>query len=127
MAVLCPNCHKQFDVALFQFGREVECDCGTAFNPFAAAPFEIPVDGVLDLHTFRPSEVKDLVPEYLHACLEKKILRIRIIHGKGTGTLLKTIHAILKNMSDVEAFDLAGENEGGWGATIVRLKEPPEH
>ena len=48
-------------------------------------PIEYPIDGILDLHTFRPNEVKDLIPEYLAACRERGILQVRIIHGKGTG------------------------------------------
>jgi DNA-nicking Smr family endonuclease len=41
-------------------------------------PVELPIDGILDLHTFRPQEVKDLLPEYLMACREKGILEVRI-------------------------------------------------
>ena len=81
----------------------------------------IPIDGTLDLHTFQPNEVKDLVPEYLIACRDKGILQVRIIHGKGTGTLQRTVHAILKNLPSVESFKLADESAGGWGATIVLL------
>ena len=123
MAIICPNCHRQYDVTLFQFGHNFECDCGTMFNPFAPTPLEIPIDGVLDLHTFQSSEVKDVVPEYLRACIKKDIFRIRIIHGKGTGTLLRTIHSILKKMPEVDSFELAGQDEGGWGATIVCIKK----
>ena len=81
----------------------------------------IPIDGTLDLHTFQPNEVKDLVPEYLIACRDKGILQVRIIHGKGTGTLQRTVHAILKNLPSVESFKIADESAGGWGATIVLL------
>ncbi|MDD8026221.1 MAG: Smr/MutS family protein [Acidobacteriota bacterium] len=82
----------------------------------------MPVDGTLDLHTFAPSEVKDLVPDYLEACREKGILRVRVIHGKGDGSLLKTVHAILERTSGIESYELAEAREGGWGATIVHLK-----
>ena len=37
---------------------------------------ELPIDGILDLHFFRPNEVKDLVPDYIEACLEKEIYSI---------------------------------------------------
>ncbi len=83
---------------------------------------EIPIDGTLDLHTFAPSDVKDLVPEYLEACRGKGILRVRVVHGKGDGSLLETVHAILARTPDVESFELADSCEGGWGATIVHLK-----
>jgi DNA-nicking Smr family endonuclease len=87
---------------------------------------EIPVDGVLDLHTFQAREVKDLVPEYLRACGEKGIRDVRIIHGKGTGALLRTVHAILGRLPGVASFGPAPLEAGGWGATIVRLKDAPE-
>ncbi len=86
-------------------------------------PVEIPIDGVLDLHTFRPGDVKELLPEYLAACREKGILRVRVIHGKGSGTLRKTVHSILGRLPLVASFRTAGEDAGGWGATIVILKQ----
>jgi RimJ/RimL family protein N-acetyltransferase len=85
-------------------------------------PVEIPIDGTLDLHTFRPGDVGDLVPEYLARCGEKGILRVRVIHGKGEGVLLRTVHALLGRLPNVGTFSLAGPLEGGSGATIVRLK-----
>jgi len=83
---------------------------------------EIPIDGTLDLHTFRASEVKDLVPDYLAACRERGILEVRIVHGKGTGALRETVHAVLRRMPGVAGFELAMGDEGGWGATVVRLE-----
>lgn len=81
-------------------------------------PVELPIDGTLDLHSFKPSDVKDLVPEYIDACRHKGILRIRIIHGKGTGALRETVHAVLRRLPHVKSFQLASD-ASGWGATIV--------
>ena len=83
---------------------------------------ELPVDGTLDLHTFRPEDVKDLVPDYLTECRKIGILQVRIIHGKGIGALRETVHAMLSRMPEVASFRLAGEDAGSWGATIVALK-----
>lgn len=89
-------------------------------------PIQLPIDGVLDLHMFRPGEVKDLVPDYLAACQERGILRVRIIHGKGIGNLRRTVHSMLSKHPEVISFALAGEQLGGWGATIVHLRKPAE-
>lgn len=82
---------------------------------------ELPIDGILDLHTFRPTDVGDLVPDYLAACRDRGIVSIRIIHGKGVGNLRRSVHAILARIPFVASFRLAGEDEGGWGATLVEL------
>jgi dsDNA-specific endonuclease/ATPase MutS2 len=84
-------------------------------------PLELPIDGVLDLHAFSPKDVKDLVPEYIGECLSRGITEIRIIHGKGTGTLKAIVLSVLKKDPRVAGFKDAGIDAGGWGATSVRL------
>jgi DNA-nicking Smr family endonuclease len=86
-------------------------------------PVPLVVDGTLDLHTFHPRDVQSLVEEYLRACREKGILEVRIIHGKGTGALRETVHALLARLPEVVSFRLAGEDAGSWGATLVRLRK----
>ncbi|MDE3066292.1 MAG: Smr/MutS family protein [Verrucomicrobiota bacterium] len=92
----------------------------------ADEPIEMLIDGVLDLHTFNPREVKDLVPDYLVACQARGILRVRLIHGKGVGHLRRTVHAILSRHPEVISFTLDHPEFGGWGATLVRLRPPAD-
>ena len=47
---------------------------------------------------------------------------VRIVHGKGTGALRKGIHEYLKNHRSVRSFAYADMDEGGLGATVVKLK-----
>lgn len=84
---------------------------------------EFPIDGTLDLHTFSPKEVKHLIPDYIEACLEKEITKLRIIHGKGSGTLRQIVHSILEKHPKVSAFWQEEGSGGSWGATIVDLKK----
>jgi len=85
-------------------------------------PFRIPIDGVLDLHSFRPADVKEVVLDYLAECRRAGILEVRLIHGKGIGQLRQTVHALLRRHADVVSFSLAGEAYGGTGATFVHLR-----
>lgn len=82
----------------------------------------LPIDGVLDLHTFRPTEAGEVVQSYLDACQARGIFEVRIIHGKGKGTLRRTVQAVLERRADVLAHGLAPPERGGWGATLVTLK-----
>ena len=84
-------------------------------------PVRIPVDGVLDLHTFSPKEAASVVDEYLRACLEKDIHEVRIIHGKGKGVLRRTVHSLLEKHPEVLEFSM-DSGPSGWGSTNVRLK-----
>jgi dsDNA-specific endonuclease/ATPase MutS2 len=86
--------------------------------------FRLPIDGVLDLHTFSPKEVKDLVPEYIGECLRLGVTEIRIIHGKGSGTLKAIVHGLLRKDPRVVGYKDAGLDAGGWGATLAKLSGP---
>ena len=85
-------------------------------------PVDLPIDGVLDLHTFRPRDVKSVVLDYIELCRERQITELRIIHGKGIGQLRATVHSILAKHPLVQSYALASEAYGGSGATIVRLQ-----
>jgi dsDNA-specific endonuclease/ATPase MutS2 len=85
---------------------------------------EVPITDELDLHTFRPGEVADVVTEYLHEAQARGFARVRVVHGKGTGTLRRTVHAVLARHPAVASFQLGDERSGAWGATVVELRPP---
>lgn len=99
---------------------DADADIG-AVEPEA---IELPIDGTLDLHTFRPREVKELLPDYIAECLARGIHELRVVHGKGTGTLRKLVHSLLSRDARVASYRLADESAGGWGATLVVLRRP---
>lgn len=81
---------------------------------------EYPIDGILDLHAFKPNEINSLIPEYITECIKRNIVEIRIIHGKGKGVLRRGVHAILERDPRVISFEMA-KDRSSWGATIVHL------
>jgi DNA-nicking Smr family endonuclease len=85
-------------------------------------PVPLPLDGTLDLHAFRPSEVGDLLPEWIEACHAAGLRELRVVHGKGTGALRRGVEAILGRHPLVASFRTAHEARGGWGATLVTLR-----
>jgi hypothetical protein len=87
------------------------------------AEWVLPIDGTLDLHTFSPREIKELIPDYITECLARGICELRIVHGKGRGVLRRSVHALLSRDSRVASFRLADEGGGGWGATLVQLQQ----
>ncbi len=90
-------------------------------HPDPDEPVALPIDGVLDLHTFAPRDVKDLVPAWLEECRAAGILDVRIIHGKGQGVLRTIVHGILDGHPHVESFGHPSDG-GSWGATVARLR-----
>ena len=91
-------------------------------DSFPEGPVELPITGELDLHSFRPRDLGDLIPDYLAACRAKGIYKIRIVHGKGIGNIRRSVEAILSRHPDVQSFVQASEQMGSWGATIVTLR-----
>jgi len=86
-------------------------------------PVRIPLEDVLDLHTFRPQDIPELLNDYFAACQDKGLFSVRIIHGKGKGVLKKRVQGILGKNPRVASFADAPPESGGWGATLVELKK----
>jgi len=85
-------------------------------------PIRYPITDSLDLHTFHPKEIKALLEDYLNECVTLGLHEVRIIHGKGSGTLRTIVHHVLKRSKLVRSFRLAPPESGSWGATIVKLR-----
>ena len=85
-------------------------------------PHRIPITPELDLHTFRPSEIGELLPAYFEECRQQNILSVRVIHGKGSGALREGVHRLLDRLPEVREYQHpAGGASGSWGATWVFL------
>jgi DNA-nicking Smr family endonuclease len=84
-------------------------------------PVRVPIDGTLDLHAFRPEDVKDVVVDYLEAAHKAGLREVRFIHGRGIGVQRATVHRTLASHPLVEEFWDAPESH--LGATLVRLKQ----
>ena len=85
-------------------------------------PVKIPIQDILDLHTFNPKDLPDLLVDYFEACIDAGIFSVRVVHGKGRGILKKRVQGILKENIMVKSFQDASPEAGGWGATLVELK-----
>jgi len=81
---------------------------------------EIPIDDSIDLHTFRPADVKSVVEEYVHAAHAAGFREVRLIHGRGIGVQRGNVQAALDRHPLVESFYDAPEAH--LGATVAILK-----
>ncbi len=78
----------------------------------------VPIEDTIDLHTFRPKEVRAVVEEYLYQAIQRGFGEVRIIHGKGIGVQREIVHAILTKHPDVAEFRDLGDR----GSTVARLR-----
>jgi DNA-nicking Smr family endonuclease len=85
-------------------------------------PVEIPITGELDLHAFAPRDIPVVVEEYVRTCRERGIRRLRLVHGRGTGTQRAVVRRVLRGLAGVASFEDAPPESGGWGATVVVLE-----
>jgi len=83
---------------------------------------EIPITDTLDLHPFRPNEIRDVAREYLIEAHARGFRQVRLIHGRGIGMQRENVRTLLSSLDFVESFDDADPTGGGWGATVVTLR-----
>lgn len=115
----------------FIFGRE---SADPSFDPDADLrdddwhvdpSVDLEITDVLDLHSFPPREVKDVVRSYLDEATARGFAQVRIIHGRGMGVQRRLVRSLLERDPRVAGFIDAPETAGGWGATVARLALSP--
>jgi DNA mismatch repair protein MutS2 len=75
----------------------------------------------LDLRGARAEEALAELDRYLNHAAVAGYDRVRVVHGKGTGALRNAVRETLATHPLVREHSPAAANEGGDGATIVRL------
>ena len=75
----------------------------------------------LDLHARTVEEAIPLVERFLDAAYQRGLHSVRVIHGKGTGTLKLEVDRFLARNSLVARRRPADRFHGGSGATEVEL------
>jgi len=95
-------------------------------DPDRADPVALPIETVLDLHSFQPKEIESVVEEYLAEARRVGFREIRIIHGRGVGVQREIVRKLLQWAPFVLTFQDAPAGWGGWGATIAVLALPGE-
>jgi dsDNA-specific endonuclease/ATPase MutS2 len=86
-------------------------------------PIRIPITDVFDLHTVPPRDVQAVVEEYLAEAYRLGFRALRIIHGRGIGVQREMVRAILARTRFVQDFHDAPAEAGGWGATVITLRD----
>ena len=83
----------------------------------------VPISDVFDLHSFAPRDIRAAVEAYLEEAHRKELITLRIIHGRGIGFQRETVRKVLSEIPWVIDFHDAPAEAGGWGATVVTLRE----
>ena len=87
-------------------------------------PIRVPIEDRIDLHAYPPGEAASVVEEYIAAAADAGFPEVRVIHGKGTGVRKAIVRGVLSRHPRVAGFSDAPAEAGGWGATIVILRQP---
>jgi len=87
------------------------------------SPAVVPIGDSLDLHAFAPQDIPSVVNEYLEECARRGLAEVRLIHGRGTGTQRAIVRTLLARHPLVLRFRDAEPDRGGWGATVVHLRQ----
>ena len=76
----------------------------------------------LDLRGMRYLEAVDELDRFIDTCLINNLEFAYIIHGYGTGALMKAVSEYIKKSKEVKSSRPGGQNEGGKGVTVIYFK-----
>ena len=79
------------------------------------------VDRELRLRRLTVDEALWRLDQYLNDAFMAGLVSVRIVHGKGTGTLRRSVHESLAKHPLVKSYRLGDYGEGDYGVTIVEL------
>ena len=79
------------------------------------------VNNELDLRGKLAEEALVELEHYLDLALNSTWQEVRIIHGKGTGTLRSKIHGYLKKNKKIKSYRLGSYGEGDAGVTVIEI------
>jgi DNA mismatch repair protein MutS2 len=97
-------------------GPKEESDDTPSSAPRAASP------GVeVDLRGMTVHEAQEHLDRYLDDAALAQLPWVRIIHGKGTGTLRRAMRTFLQRHPLVTSYESAPPREGGEGVTVAKL------
>lgn len=82
----------------------------------------IPLEEQIDLHGYRPSDVAEIVRDYLDDAWAAGFNEVRLVHGRGIGALRELVRTLLSRDGRVESFGDAPAERGGQGATLARFR-----
>jgi dsDNA-specific endonuclease/ATPase MutS2 len=86
-------------------------------------PVVVPIEDAIDLHPFAPAEIPSVVESYLEAAGEAGLLEVRLIHGRGRGVQRARVRQVLSRHPLVVSYRDATPERGGFGATVVSLRQ----
>lgn len=84
---------------------------------------EPPQSMQLDLRGIRVEPALLELEQFLDRALISGMSQINILHGKGTGALMKAVGKFLENQPYIKKFNFANEDHGGAGITQVEFKQ----
>ncbi|MBM4448250.1 MAG: hypothetical protein FJ015_03295 [Chloroflexi bacterium] len=84
---------------------------------------KITVTDEIKLRQLTVDEALFRLDQYLHDAFMAGLIQVRVVHGKGTGTLRQAVQKVLAEHPLVKSYRIGGYGEGGTGVTVVQLAD----